>query len=286
VEKLTRILAVVACIDECEWVVHKAVALARKFGASVDVLLIDSQNAPAFAKLCTALAYEKLTLSSVSNNGEPLRKLIMQRVHASHPDLVIKVPTGAHPLQAWTLDENDWRLANECPAPVMLVRQKPWTNPVRFAAAVDVADDDFAHLARNLVHTAGFLSLGCHGNLDILYCEREQEDDALRMKRAVKLAQLVREYHVGCERIQVFSGSPERILPPLAAARQYDVLVLGAQTRHPTLKSNFGSMTSRMVEATEGDVILVRAAARDASSMFGRPVSVREQRLDEAEEFV
>ena len=57
-----------------------------------------------------------------------------------------------------------------------------------------------------ILHTAGFLALGCHGNLDILYSEREQHDETVRMERAVKLAQLVREFHVGCERLQMFDG--------------------------------------------------------------------------------
>ena len=77
------------------------------------------------------------------------------------------------------------------------------------------------------MHTAGFLALGCHGNLDVLYTEREQQDDFVRMERAVRLAQLVREYHVGCERLQMFEGSPDKRLPPLFAARRYDLLVLG-----------------------------------------------------------
>ncbi len=112
--------------------------------------------------------------------------------------------------------------------PVLLAGPKPWERPLRVAAAVDVSDHETAVVARSILQAAGFLALGLHGNLDILYSEREERDETLRMERAVKIAQLVREFHVGCERLQMFDGAPEKRLPPLLAARQYDLLVLGA----------------------------------------------------------
>jgi nucleotide-binding universal stress UspA family protein len=169
---------------------------------------------------------------------------------------------------------------------VLLVRDKAWANPPRFAAALDAADEHNAHIARAILHAAGFLALGCEANLDILYSEREQEDENLRMARAVRLAQLVREFHVGCERIQVLQGAPEKVLPPLAAARHYDVLVLGAQSRQPGLNNVFGSLTSRLVEATRGDVLLVTELARAAELAGREAASIREQRLHQAEQLL
>jgi nucleotide-binding universal stress UspA family protein len=285
VEKLTRILAVANGIEDAAIVLGKSVALARRFGAHVELLLSDSVDTRESAKLCADLAYDEVTLASVHRSSESLTEVILQRVRATRPDLVVKSPASAHPLKRWTLGETDWDLANACPTPVLLVRHNPWANPIRFAAAVDVADDATVNTARSILHAAGFMALGCHGNLDILYSEREQDDDALRMERAVKLAQLVREFHIGCERIQVFNGAPEQTLPPLVAARHYDVLVLGAQSHQPALRSIFGATNSRLVEATEGDVVLVKVPAREADT-GKRESSRREQRSHESEQFV
>lgn len=286
VDKLTRILTVAGDPKDAALVLAKSIALARQFGARVELLLSEPAHADEFARLCASLAYDEVTLSSVHQGAEPLHEAILKRVLATRPDLVIKSPAGSHPLRRFTFDDNDWRLANECLAPLLLVRHKPWAEPMRFAAAVDVADEDTAELARSILHSAGFMALGCHGILDILYSERERHDAALRMKRAVTLAQLVREYHVGSERIQVLSGLPEQTLPPLVAAREYDVLVLGAQTREPSLASAFRSTTSRLVEATEGDVVLVKAPAHRSARNLERPASNDEQRSHEAEQFV
>ena len=283
-EKLTRILAVANGIEDGALVLRKSVALARRFGAHIELLLFGLADDLEAATLCAVLAYDKVTVASMHSGVESTTDVILRRVFAAQPDLVVKSPAGEHPLKRWTLDDNDWRLANECPAPVLLVRHAPWASPIRFAAAVDVADDETSDTARSILHAAGFMALGCHGNLDILYSEREQHDDALRMERAVKLAQLVREFHVGCERIQVFNGAPEQVLPPLLSARHYDVLVLGAQSRQPALKNLLGATNSRLVQATEGDVVLVKAAGRAGRNGY-HDESLREKRSYESEQF-
>ena len=79
--------------------------------------------------------------------------------------------------------------------PLLLLRGQAWGSPVRLAAAVDVSDDDHTDLARGILHAAGFLALGMHARLDVLYSEVEMHDESLRMERAVKLARLVREFH-------------------------------------------------------------------------------------------
>jgi nucleotide-binding universal stress UspA family protein len=261
-EKLTRILAAVDKVEDGAVVLEKAVVLARRFGARIDLLLHESLHAQAFATLCSTLHYNEVTLTSLHREAEPLHEVVLRRALATMPDLIMKAASGARPLKRWTCDVNDSYLANASPVPLLLVRHKAWSSPTRFAAAVDVAGEAPAETARSVLHTAGFLTLGCRGHIDILYSERERADESVRMSRAARLSQLVREFHVGGERIQIFEGSPETTLPPIAAARQYDVLVLGARTHRHQSETLFGTMTSQLVEATDGDVVLVNAPLR------------------------
>jgi nucleotide-binding universal stress UspA family protein len=261
-EKFTCILAIVDRPEAAGVILDKTMALARRFGVRVELLIGDSLHRRALAILCSKLGYEEVTLQEVDFASEPLHQIILRHIDAIGADFVIKAPSGAHPMRRFTCDINDWRLANSCPVPILLVRDKAWAEPPRFAAAVDVADRDNAHVARAILQAAGFLALGCHAVLDVLYCEPEQRDEAVREIRAEQLSRLVREFQVGRERIQMFDGSPEQVLPPLMSEREYDVLVLGARTRHPGFKTHFQSMTSRMVDATHGDVLLVRPTMR------------------------
>lgn len=283
-EKLTRILAVVDKVEDGAVLLEKAVTLARRFGARIELLLHESLHEQAFAILCATLHYDEVTLLSAHRSAESPHESILRRLREAPADLVMKAPSGAHPLHRWALQENDYLLANESPAPVLLVRHKAWSTPVRFAAAVDVSDDRSTETARSILHAAGFLALGCHGQIDILYSEPEREEERVRVERAVRLAQLVREFHVGCERIQVFKGSPDTTLPPIAAARSYDVLVMGARSRQSSIKTLRNNMTSLMIEATMGDVVLVKPPAREVGAPLSR--SLREQRSHEREQLL
>jgi nucleotide-binding universal stress UspA family protein len=249
-EKLTSILATAERVADIPAVLDKSVAVARCFGARVEFMVTDSQSAHAVTAHCRGQDFDMIDLFSVCPNARPYHEAILRRVLTSHPDLVIKPP-----------HDTDGDLATESTAPILLVRGGRWQTPVRFAAAVDVSDDESLSLARSILHTTGFLALGSHGNLDILYSEREAHDEALRMERAVKLAQLVREFHVGCERIQMFDGDPGKRLPPLVAARRYDVLVLGGDSRRAGFAQLLPGTAARLMEATDSDVVLVKEPA-------------------------
>lgn len=236
-EKLTTVLAVSTHAGETECVRARAEALAAPFHANVVSLLLEAEA------------------------NRPLPERILENVERTRADLVVKAPAGPHALRRFTLADNDWQLARECPVPLLLVRSPAWENPVRFAAAVNVAEAEHTDLARGILHAAGFLALGLRGHLDILYTETETQDEPLRVARAVRLSRLVREFHVGCERIQMFAGEPEKRLPPLLAARNYNVLVLGGRSRRRGLAQLAPGVISRLMEATESDILLVNETA-------------------------
>jgi nucleotide-binding universal stress UspA family protein len=282
-QKLSRVLVAIDRPENVAAILDKAVSLARCFRARVEVMVCDSRQATLVAARCTGLGYSEVDLFSAFRGDDPMHELISRRVLLSQPDLVIKDPAGAHPVRRWTLDQNDWQLADSCPVPLILMGARPWSQPVRFAAAVDVADREAEAVTRGILQSAGMLAQGCRGHLDVIYSEREKDCHTLRMERAVKIAALVREFHVGCERLQIFDGEPEKVMPRLLGARHYDVLVLGAVSHRSGLLASMNLLTSSLVEAADADVVLVKASERVAQSRFARPSS-GQQRLDEAQQ--
>jgi len=285
-DKLNSILVVVDDVHGGLAVLDKAVRIARCFQARIELMLGDSTQACTFANHCTRQGYEEVLLYSFHRGEEPVHDVIVRRVLQQRPDLIVKQSSGPHPLRRWTLRDNDWRLVQESPAPIMLAGARPWTTPLRMAAAVDVSDRDAEAVTRGILQSAGFLALGSHAELDILYSERERRDETLRMQRAVKLAQLVREFHVGSEHIQILNGLPEQTLPDIIKTRRYDLLVLGAVTHRSGLGAALTNLTGNLVDAAEGDVVLVKAAELGARRAVERPDSTRQQIPHQREQLV
>jgi nucleotide-binding universal stress UspA family protein len=284
-DKLTSICALLEHPDTAATVLSKAVALAGHFGANVDILVFEPLPTAHVVPQCAALGYSKVTVRAIPRTAGGSHADILDCLQDQPADLVVKARSGAHPLRRYSLAPNDWKLAQECPAPLMLVDRKPWSASMRLAATVDVSDAESTEIARAILQTGGFVTLGCRGFVDVLYVEREQHDDTLRMERAVRLAQLVREFHVGSERLQMFDGTPEKRLVPLISARQYDMLLLGAVPHRSGLGETWHSLTSRLVEATCGDVILVKERNALQDELAGQR-SAAQQFAHHGEQFV
>jgi len=242
-EKLTTILVAVPEGGSKGVLFDKVVRLVRQTGARVELFLAAPSDYFAIAARIRMLDCAISVGYTPHDGATPLTDAILARAAALRADLLVA------PRTHWPLDD--------CPIPLLLLGEQPWAREPRFAAAVDVAEEDSESIARGIMHVGGFLAQRFDAHLDILYSERELDDQRLRMERAVKIARLVREYHVGGERLQVFDGVPERVLPPLIAARHYDILMLGSVQRHRTLLSEFRSVSKRLIGSTEGDVLLV-----------------------------
>jgi nucleotide-binding universal stress UspA family protein len=248
-QKLTNILAVADVNEELPVAIDKAIALSRSFGSTLELLVEVSHDA------------------------------VIRRIQALGPDLVVKASTARHPLRRWAA--GDWKLANECPVPLLLARATLWRRPARFAAAVDVADPVDADHARSILQSAGFLALGMHAGIEILYSEIEADDERVRMERTVRLAQMVREFHVGCESIRRLEGRPDVALSAQVAGRRYDLLVLGASARSEALAGLRPGTASRLAEAADCDVLLVKPPrARETRT----EKSARQHRADEMQQ--
>lgn len=283
---MSSILVVANRSDADRMLLQKALRLARSLGAQINLLSCDTalakalqhsrdnENAEKAWNACVSehLAYLRdlrasagapdvqISIDAVCHS--PLYEGILQKAAEIQPDLVMKAPSGAHPLRRFAFDANDWHLMRECPATLMLVREAAWGPIPRFAALVDVSAEGTARLAETIVHTSEYLALGCRGELDIVYSE-SSEEPAERTVRSVALQRLAREYHIRPSHTYLLSGSPEVSLPDFAAHRHYDAIVLGGLTHRKGIGPLIGTLTGKLVEKlADTDFILVKQALR------------------------
>jgi universal stress protein E len=286
VDKLTSILVVANRTDADRMLLEKAIRLARSIGAQIYLVSCDaalakvlqhsynSEDAQKAWDVCMSehLSYLRTLRAAASAPDvqisidaichSPLHAGIVNKAMEIHPDLVMKAPSGAHPLRRFAFDANDWHLMRECPATVMLVREGAWGPKPKFGALIDVSSEDVARLAETIVHTSEYFALGCQGELDVVYSEAS-EDPVEREEHAAALQRLRREYHVPETHMHVLSGSPEVTLPDFAAHRHFDAIVLGGLTHRKGIGPLIGTLTSKLVAALgETDFILVKRGLR------------------------
>jgi universal stress protein E len=281
-EKLTSILLVLDGTAADTDLMSKAVTLARRCSASLELFLCDAERAYVLRhafdptgieesrQSCLRLSRQYLEdlKNSVATADvrilvdaacvSPLYEAIVHKVQKSHPDLVMKNAAGGGSLlRRFAWEANDWQLMRTCPVTLMLSRGKPWRGHPTFAAAVDVSEQETLGLARAILETSVCLTLS-GAQLDVLYTERMEDDAAGREARREALHRLARGAHVDAERVHVLSGSPEQALPMFAAERDYDVLVMGALTHRKGLASLVGTLTGKLVEFLDCDFVLVK----------------------------
>ena len=205
-----------------------------------------------------AIRAPRISITRHALYGQSLSEAILQEVARIEPDLVMKVPAGSHPLRLFTPDFNDWRLARNCPVTLMLVHGRLWPHELRFGALVNVSERAIPRLSAAVLHACEYLSLGCYGGpVEVIYCESGHDAEEIS-DRDSALQRLTDEYHIPPDRVIALRGDPDSELPALVAQKRYDVLALGAPTHRRGLVALAGGLSSKLVDATDSDLLLVR----------------------------
>ena len=294
-DKLTSILVVASRTQADRVLLDKAVFLARAMGARISLFSCDPvlakivqhayksedaekswhiSQAEHLGYLCAlreAVRAPDVQISVDAECHSPLYEGILNKARQIRPDLIMKTPSGVHPLRRFAFGPSDWHLMRECTTTLMLVRKHPWQSPPRFAALVDGSEEVTLRLAETIVHTSEHFALGCRGDLDIVYSE-SSADAGERDGRATALQRLTSEYRIPPAHLHMLSGDPDITLPDFAGRHHYDALVLGGLTHRKGVGPLIGTLTGKLVEALECDFILVKresvgqSAARPSAS--------------------
>jgi universal stress protein E len=279
-QELHRILVVVDREKLPRDDVRKAVLLARRHSAHVELFLCEAEQAyvldhdydrEGIARaraecVAQALAYlhelraaaapAEVEVSIAAECESPLFTAIVRKVKRTSPDLVIKPAAGADAGASSRLDPNDWQLMRSCPATLMVTRGKVWQPRPQFLAAIDVGAEETAGLPEQLLQSANTLAQASHGAVDVLYGEPGNAGSA--RSHLERLSSLCSDRGIASEHLHVVYGPPDLSLPAFLKRYDCDVVVLGALSHHTDGAALVGTLTSRLLEAVDSDFLLVR----------------------------
>jgi len=279
---LTSILVVLDRSPRDTPLVYKALLLARELNARIELFACDAEHEYALKHAFDPRGVEMARQNAIADLYDYLRRLshsvtaqnvavtidvvcesplyegIVHQVFRSCPDLVMKAAASEQSDGRPTLDANDWQLVRTCPVPLMLSRGGAWSSRPRFAAAVDVSEEETPGLLERILRSAAYLSAGCRGELDLVFGECSGADAPSGKAHAAKLRNLARELHLGDDRVWTLTGDPAATLPAFAAKQHSDVLVLGALTHQRQEPTLVGTLTRKLMDTLDCDFLLLR----------------------------
>jgi universal stress protein E len=282
------ILIVLAREGDPSQVIKKGLMLARCFNAHIDLFLCDAECAYALEhqyyrggtdaawtsslaqsrawveRLWTSLDVKDVSVSMEVVCETPLCEAVRRKVARSKPDLVLRgIGTASHS----TFSVSDSDLVRTCPAPLLLTRGVPWQSRPKVAAALDISGTDSPELIRTILLAAEQLSEACGAGLEVLYASRFENalPDALKSSRGL-LIDRAAAVSVYPRAAHVLVGDPVTAIPKFVAQRSYEILVLGALTHRDSMTALIGSLTGRLIETLDCDLLLLRPSAETAAA--------------------
>jgi nucleotide-binding universal stress UspA family protein len=273
--------------------VDKATHLARRLGASVEMIICDIAStfhdpvvpvypraeASSNAKLLDLLESHAAPARALGLNvahrlihGKSLNDALLNYIRDSNADLVVK---DSHSLAKQALlTKTDWHLSRGCPVPLLLTKNRVWNEPPAIMAVVDphLANKPAAALDRHILDSAASLAGQLFADLHVLHTfiptafakvvaagqssVSREYSVTLQLENSFKYWQiehLVAAYGVTRDRIHIEMGAPRDC--SLRAVRQHhiDVLVMGASCQRPVA----GRTASSLLESVPCDVLIV-----------------------------
>lgn len=228
-----------------------------------------------------------IDVSLETASGDPLHRLLLERIKRGNADLVMKDTHHHALLQRTFMTNTDWHLIRGCPVPLLLVKPTPWPQCWRGAAALDpghpddrtgVLDHHILDWAQWLAQRLGTTPRVLHAFLPLLLAAEtvgsgvgvssayavDATREALAARRR-ELEEFIAEHGLAADAAHLRLGVPSQVLPALARELQIDVLAVGAISRSGLRRLFIGSTAERVLEHLPCDVLVLKSPDFTAS---------------------
>jgi universal stress protein E len=293
-----RIKHIIVVVDPSAGVpqsaVDKASILARRLGASVELLICDietaheddpirftprrrARNSTEFFdqldQLAAPLRADGIKVKGRTIYGKSLHDSLISYLCKEPADLIVK-DTHHHCLAKRTLLRNtDWYLAHRCPVPVLFTKTKKWAAQPIIMAALGARSASACppQLDRQVLHYAAVLAGGLKGDLHVVHTyvpvalarARISGDElatGLQVEHSYERSQI--EASAGTSgvmpsRLHIEIGTPERRLPDSVMENHADIITIGASLHGRWHRAIVGSTASSVLESLSCDVLVV-----------------------------
>ncbi len=273
---------------------HRALALAERTGASIDLigfvhapgvdnseLLTESDKKKVRQKLIdqkTAWLREKLDdidTKNITLNWQvvwekSVHLWTIERCKQTPYDLVIKTGRRSESL---TYTPTDWHLIRQCAAPVMIVSVKKWRSKQCILATLDLSTETSQKikLNRQVIETAQALSKITEQDVVYVYCihiprvieDLEILEEHKLSKRAKESAlehvqKYYKKYDINPKQIKMLRGSVDKAINKAAKKESADMVIMGTMGRKGIKGKLIGNTAESVLHNLSTDVLTVK----------------------------
>jgi universal stress protein E len=197
--------------------------------------------------------------------SHPSYKAIVDVVEKYKPDLVIHHVHRHAALSRILLTNDDWQMARHCPAPLLMVKNKPWKpNPVILAAVDPLhARHKPSGLDHKIMAEGTLLREKLDGELYVVHAYGQfplsgvyPADADAQHENA--LNELCDEFDIPGDRRLLMEEAPEYAMQKLESELQADVVIVGAVSRSIITDVFIGSTTEKVLDFLDCDALLLR----------------------------
>jgi universal stress protein E len=264
-----------------EAILARAVTLARRFNAGLEIFLCEAEGAYALQhqydvgssdaarrsglsrlnawlqRLWNSLQVNDVPVSLEAVYESPLCEAVRRKVDHTKPDLVIR---GVGGQAGSTFSVSDFDLVRCCPGLLLLTRGRPWKASPSVAAAVDISGEESPELIRTILRAAGQIAAHSDAALEVFYAGRFENASADVQSHERSLLGHAAAADVHPCRAHVVIGEPPSAIPKFVAQQGYELLVLGALTHSTSVTAPVGTLTGRLLETVDCELLLVKPA--------------------------
>jgi universal stress protein E len=219
-------------------------------------------------ELARPLRDRGLTVTADVVWGHPLDAAIIRKAAAHDYWLVAKGTHHHNVLQRTLLTQTDWHLIRRCPAPLLLVKDRPLSAEPNVLAAVDPLNehDKPAALDDRIFNFGADLARIVHGRLHVVHAFSTPMGvelppdvrDILANEHRHAMAEFLGRHPTVAERSYLYEGLAHESLQLAAKEHGADFVVMGAVARSGLKRLFIGSTAERVLDRLPCDLVIIK----------------------------
>jgi universal stress protein E len=304
--QIERILVVLDPTSDQQPALDRAVWLARRSGASLELFVCAYDQYLAGERVFDSESLAKARAALIARHfgdlrerarrltrdlidvvvdvrwDHPLHEGIARKVVDSKPDMIFK-DTHYHAALSRSLFSNtDWSLIRCCPAPLWLVKPRPFSEPPCIVAAVDPmhVHDKPAALDHSIVDAADGLRSVVDGELHLIHAYEiapavavsadsmampisvplREVTDTLKKQHREAVFALAGQHGIDFAQVHLHEGPTQSVLVRLTGQLKADVVVIGAVARSGLRRLFLGSTAEQVLDRLPCDMLIIKPA--------------------------